>query len=243
MNTPTGQDVLLILVTQDLAVVPMMILLGLLDGEAPDGTIMLLQLVGGSIFLGLAIWIVRGGEIRLPFADRLRRDHELQVFAALLICFGFATLSGAFQLSAALGAFVAGMFVSAARETDWVREKLEPFRTVFMAFFFVSIGMLIDVDFIIQHFASLVALMVAVILTNTVINAGILRVLGRSRRESLYAGALLSQIGEFSFVLAAIGFQAGIITNIGYQYTIAIIALSLLVSTSWIALVRRSLHR
>ena len=85
-------------------------------------------------------------------------------------------------------------------------------------------------------------LVLDLIVANTAINALVMRLLGRSWRDSFYAGALLSQIGEFSFVLAAIGFQAGVITDFGYQMTIAIVAISLLVSPGWILLVKRVLR-
>jgi len=77
-----------------------------------------------------------------------------------------------------------------------------------------------------------------VILTNTFINGGILRILGENWRDSLYAGTLLSQIGEFSFVLAAVGIQAHIISDFGYQLTVAVIAMSLLISPPWIMLIK-----
>ena len=80
-----------------------------------------------------------------------------------------------------------------------------------------------------------------VLVGNTLLNGIILRLLGYRWRESLYAGAMLSQIGEFSFVLAAVGLTAGIITEIAYQYTIAVIALSLLISPFWILAARRIL--
>lgn len=163
------------------------------------------------------------------------------MFAALLICLGLSLLTGLAQLSTALGAFAAGILVTAARETKWVHHTLEPFRVIFVALFFVSIGMLVDVSFISSHTMQVILLVVAVLVGNTLLNGIILRFLGYRWRESLYAGALLGQIGEFSFVLAAVGLTAGIISDIAYQYTIAVIALSLLVSPFWILAARRIL--
>ena len=76
--------------------------------------------------------------------------------------------------------------------------------------------------------------MVAVLVINTLINGVLLRLLGYSWRQGFYAGAVLAQIGEFSFVLAAVGHQTGLITTNGYQLVLAVIALSLLVSPLWI---------
>ncbi|MDH5469945.1 MAG: cation:proton antiporter, partial [Gammaproteobacteria bacterium] len=151
-------------------------------------------------------------------------------------------LTGMAHLSTALGAFAAGILVTAARETQWVHHALEPFRVIFVALFFVSIGLLVDIPFIISHAIQVISLVVIVLVSNTFLNGLILRMLGYRWRESLYAGALLAQIGEFSFVLAAVGFTSHIISDIAYQYTIAVIALSLIVSPFWIQGARRLLH-
>ena len=163
----------------------------------------------------------------------------MQVFTALFICFGLALVTGLLELSAALGAFAAGIMVSTAKETQWVHHALEPFRVVFVAIFFVSIGMLVNPAFLLEYWPQVSLLVIAVFLSNTFINATILRASGDSWRDSLYGGALLSQIGEFSFVLAAIGFQASIISQFGYQLVIEVIAISLLLSPAWIMAVKR----
>jgi len=98
--------------------------------------------------------------------------------------------------------------------------------------------MLVDLSFIQSHWLQVGALVILVIFTNTFINGAILRMLGDTWRDSLYAGTLLSQIGEFSFVLAAVGIQSSIITDYGYQMTIAVISISLLISPPWIMFVK-----
>ena len=102
---------------------------------------------------------------------------------------------------------------------------------------------MIDPVFIANHWREIGLLVVAVLITNTFVNAGILRSLDISWRRSLLAGAMLSQIGEFSFILAAAGRQADIITDYAYQTTIAVISISLALSAPWIALVRRRVDR
>jgi CPA2 family monovalent cation:H+ antiporter-2 len=113
---------------------------------------------------------------------------------------------------------------------------------VFITLFFVSIGMLVDLRFLLDNWPQITLLVIAVFLTNTVVNAIILRLLGDTWNGSLYAGALLSQIGEFSFVLAAVGLQASIITEYSYQVVIAVIAVSLLLSPFWIMLLKKTLR-
>ena len=241
LDTQTGQNVLVILLAQDLALVPMLIGVTLMSGQGGDAATLTLQLAGAVLLVGLTAWVVRRERIHLPFAKYLRADHELQVFAALLLCFGLALASGVLRLSAMLGAFVAGIVVSAARETDWVHRSLEPFRVVFVAVFFVSVGMLIDLAFVAENLLEIAPLVAAIVGINTAINAAILKVLGSSMRRSLYGGALLSQIGEFSFVLVSVGVAAGVIAEPDYRFMISVIAISLLLSPPWITFWRYAL--
>jgi K+:H+ antiporter len=241
LGTQTGQNVLVILLAQDLVLVPMLIAVTFMSGSGADLGTLSEQLIGAAMLLGLAAWAISQERIHLPFAKYLRADHELQVFAALLLCFGLALLSGILQLSTVLGAFVAGIIVSSARETDWVHRSLEPFRVVFVAIFFVSVGMLIDLPFVRDNFLEIALLVAVIVGINTVINAAVLKGLGSSTRRSLYAGALLSQVGEFSFVLVSIGLSANVIAEHDYRMLIAVIALSLLLSPPWIAMWRVAL--
>ena len=243
LETETGQNVLGVLLFQDIAIIPMLIVISLMSGNKPDSHQIILQITGGVLMIALITYIMRQKIIHLPLAKWLKGDHEMQIFAALIICFGLSLITGLFGLSTALGAFIGGMLVGAARETQWVHHSLDPFRVIFVALFFVSIGMLVDLIFIKEHWLQIAALVIAVILTNTFINAAIIRMLGDSWPDSLYSGALLSQIGEFSFVLAAVGMQANLINNYGYQLTVTVIALSLMISPAWIALSRRLLYK
>ncbi len=134
---------------------------------------------------------------------------------------------------------MAGIVVAAARETEWFHENLQPFYVLLVAFFFLSVGLMLDLDFLLDNLPAVLLLVAAAMVTNTFINAVVLRLLGEDWRHSLFAGAVLSQIGEFSFVLASVGLAAAIIDGQTYQLTISVIALSLLASPPWIALVRR----
>jgi CPA2 family monovalent cation:H+ antiporter-2 len=242
LETRAGNNVLLILLTQDLAIVPMLIAISFLSGERPDTGMLVRQILGGVMIVSLAVFTVTRRQFRLPLARWVRSDRELQVFAALLLCFGLAYITGELGLSSALGAFVAGMIVASARETEWVHNALEPIRVIFIGILFVSMGMLIDIQFLTEYWKQVLVLVVGVFLTNTFINAVVLKALGESWQISLYSAALLAQIGEFSFVLASVGIQAGLIEGFSYQMTIAVIALSLLVSPAWIAASKKLLR-
>lgn len=236
MDTEAAQDALGILLVQDVTVIPMLIVMSMLAGPGEaNGVSAVSQITCGLAVIAVFVFLGRGGRIPLPLGETLRRDNELQVFTAFLLCFGLAWITAAAGLSTALGAFVAGLIVGSARETDWVSRSLEPMRVVFLAMFFASIGLLLDLHFIREHWVVVLALVAAALLTNTLINAVLLRGLGRRWSTALFVGALLSPIGEFSFVLAAVGRQSNVISDYAYQGVLAIMALTLAVSPLWVA--------
>ena len=241
LASKVGQGVLGVLLAQDLAIIPMLITLGLLGSGEVDGMHLIKQGIGAVLAAILFGVIVSKKQLHLPLSRWLKEDRELQLFAALGICFGLALITAWFDLSTALGAFIAGMLIGAAKETQWVHHTLESFKVLFVAIFFVSVGMLLDVKFLFSHFPQVCLLVAVALLTNTFINAVILKVANYSWKDSLYAGVLLSQIGEFSFVLSAVGWQSGIINDYGYQLALCVISLSLLVSPIWISVGRKLL--
>jgi len=236
-RTKLGQDTLGVLLAQDLALIPMLLVTGWLAGRGADGDVLAVQAAGGILAFALLAWMAAGRVVRLPLSRHLRRDRELQVFLAFGLCLGFALLFGLFQLSSALGAFLAGMLVGAARETNWVHPRLEPFRVMFVALFFVSVGLLVDVPFVRDNFLLVGGVTLAVFCGNTLINTAIFRGLGDSWTYSFFAGAHLAQIGEFSFVLAAAGAAQGLLPAFTYKLVISVIALTLVLSPAWISLV------
>jgi len=242
LNQKSGQDILGILLVQDLIIIPMLIIIGLFGGTTPSLEELSMQVLTAIVIVLTLVWALAKENFHLPFSHLLKSDKELQVFSALLICLGLSLLTGLANLSTALGAFAAGILVTAAKETHWVHHSLDPFRVIFVALFFVSVGLLVDVSFVETHLIQVLLLVLIVLVSNTFLNGLILKLLGYRWRESLYAGAILAQIGEFSFVLAAVGFSSNIITETAYQYTIAVIAISLLVSPFWIKLARRILN-
>lgn len=113
LDTPCGRDVLMVLLAQDLAVVPMLILLSLLGGKLPAIETLLLQALGAAVLIvGLGGWLATRERIAIPLLRWVRGDREFQVFAALLICFGLAFITGLLQLSTALGALLQATIIS-----------------------------------------------------------------------------------------------------------------------------------
>ena len=234
LSTKVGQNVLGILLAQDILIVPMLIVLGYLGGDEPTQIEIIKQLIGGVLIVGIIVYILKAKEIRLPFTLHIARDHEMQVFIAFTLCFGFSLITAYLELSAALGAFVGGIILSSTRSTKWIHDSLSAFKVLFVALFFVSVGMLIDLNFLKDNALSIGMLVVLVFLINSSVNFTVMKIFRVDWKSSIYAGVLLSQIGEFSFILGSIGYKAGIIQDYAYQTIISTIGLSLLLSPFWI---------
>ena len=238
LHTKMGQNILGILIVQDIIVVPLMIIIGLMSGEHVNSIEITLKVVG-AIILGAIMYFTLTRSFVVPIPKIMIENHELQVFTALAICFGLAALSSFFGLSAPLGAFFAGIIVTSFRGTDWVHQSLHPFKVVFVAMFFIYIGTLLDFTFLKENILIVALLVLVVFVINTMINTAILYLLGSKLKESFYAGSLLAQVGEFSFLLGAVGVAAGLIFEFEYNLIIAVISLSLLLSPLWISFTKK----
>jgi len=244
LDHPFGQNALSVLLMQDMAIVPMMIVIGFLGGGETDWTATGIQLVGGVLLVSLAIWMMRHPGWHIP--EALKTTVDRRVMLGLLLCFAAATLTAEIGLSAPFGAFLAGMLLHASDQADWVREHLRSLYVVFVAIFFLSIGMLVDIHDVLTHWPLMLALTLAVLVLNSGINSLILRTLGETWPMALLTGGLLGQIGEFSFLLASLGLAMGLINDASHHITVAVIALSLMLSPLWMTAIRflipRTIH-
>ena len=234
-----GKNVLAVLLTQDIFIAPLIILTALLGGGESSPAAYAKLIVGAVLFVGIVAWIYRRRKIRLPFSKVIADDHELQVFVALLFCFGGTLLSAQLGLSAGLGAFVAGMVMHAGRATGWIHDTLISFRVIFVSIFFLSVGLQIDFQFILDHSLALAVGLVVVYVTNHFVNAAVLRAFSETWREALISGALLAQIGELSFLISTTAHDSGIFEDYVYQFTISLICITLVISPFYILLTER----
>ena len=235
-KTRVGETVTGILIVQDLAIIPMLLVLGLLGDSTPGAVELTLQGLGLVTLILSIVWVIQHQRLPSLVMRIAREDEDSRFLVSLLLCFGLAFFAGLVGLSTALGAFAAGIMVRAARQTEWIHRNLEPFRVIFVGAFFVSIGMLIDLTFIRDEWLTVTLLVVVVMVSNTTINAFVFRSLGEPWRESVYSAALLAQVGELSFLLAAVGRSNGMISDFGYQATVSSIAITLTLSPAWILL-------
>jgi len=240
LESSFGQNALGVLLMQDLAIVPIMIILGLVGDNDLSWQHISVQLVGGGLLIALAVWLMRHRDLHIPNA--LLQTVDRRIMLGLLLCFSAAALTEQIGLSAPFGAFLAGMILNASDQAEWVEEHLRSLYVLFVALFFMSVGTLVDFAFVVQHIGFVLLLTLAVFVLNSGINTLVLRMLGETWTMSLLTGGLLSQIGEFSFLLASLGLSLGMLTAEGHQMAIVVIAFSLLLSPVWMLAVRRLLR-
>lgn len=253
-TTTRGRLAVALLVFQDLAVVAMVLFVPILgagtgegDGASPTELAVAL-LTAGGIIVGV---IVVARRLLPPVLERVAQTCSPEVFllTVLAICFGTAYLTAVAGVSVSLGAFLAGLVVSESRLSSQALGEILPLQILFSAVFFVSVGMLLDVRFVLAN-AGVVLLAVAVVLAvkllTTWLAVGVLRRLGTGLGAGTAVGTslLLAQVGEFSFVLETAGRGSGLspagLGEDGSQVFIAASVLLLLATPALAALGRRA---
>jgi CPA2 family monovalent cation:H+ antiporter-2 len=213
-----GRIALAILLLQDFAVVPLLVIVPLLSN---DGATTSLPLVLGNSLLkavfALTIIFIAGRVLLRPLFHFISPDHsdnsEIPIAVTLLVVLSASWGTEHFGLSLALGAFVSGILVA---ETDF-RGKAEssifPFKRLLLGLFFMSVGMKIDVMEIYAQIGTIITLSLALIILKTIIIMGLCILFGFNRGVSLHAGLLLSQGGEFAFILFGLGNEHGVLAE------------------------------
>jgi len=206
LETPHGKISLSILIFQDLAIVPMLISLPILSGAEGfsfSGILIQILFAAGAIIVILAASKFLMPKIMLHVA-RLRLK-EVFTIGILLLLIGTAYLTHLLGLSFALGAFIAGLILSESEFSYQVVADTLPLKDTFNSLFFVSIGLLLDINFVVQNWGSIILLVIGIIILKSVIITLIVKFLNYPMRVAIITGIALSQIGEFSFVLAQTG--------------------------------------
>lgn len=227
LDTPHGRTALGILIFQDLAVVPMMLLLPVLAGRAEGPGAALLLLARAAAVLAAVFFAAR---FLVPFLLRQvvrTRSRELFLLAVVAVGLGVAWLVSAAGLSLALGAFLAGLVVSESEYSHQAVSDVIPFRDVFTSFFFVSLGMLLSPTFLLDHWLVLPAVVAGVLALKTAAAGAAALVVGYPLRTALLAGLSLSQVGEFSFILAESGLDLGLLDEALHPWFLGVAVLSM----------------
>ncbi len=229
-----------VLIAQDIAVVPMLIFVSSLGGEVVDYRLIAIRMaVALALLGGLLWWFGRHMKLKVPFADAIEDKVEMLALGALAVCFTAAAISGVAGLSPAYGAFLAGIIVGNSTLRSRVIPVIEPIQSLLLVVFFLSIGLLIDLNFIAERFWQVLFVSLFVIAAKSVLNIFLLRKTGSSPQTALVAGLSMAQIGEFSFVLSSAGYAAGALGYDLFRLSIAVSAVSLLVSPLWVNVMHR----
>ncbi len=233
LQSPHGKVMIGITLVEDLIVVVLTILTPVLASLNPH------HLLGVALALGkaalillpiglLAVYLVPRSLAQVAHSQ----NKELFLLVILAICLGTAALTEAVGLSLALGAFAAGLIISASEYAHRALDQLLPLRDAFVALFFVTVGILINPRAVLQNPMLLVAVLALVIIGKFVVWTAVVKVFGYPLRTAALVGTGLTQIGEFSFILVQVAYASGLVTDGFYSATLAASLLSILINAS-----------
>lgn len=240
LKTDTGHLTIGILIAQDLAFVPMVLAVQGLGGEAFEIGVIAAKVLGSIGLLALLVWTLSNAErLHIPYLEDISRDGELLPLLALTFCFGLASLTGAMGLSAAYGAFLAGLILGNTAERHQVLEVTQPVQSLLLMVFFLSVGLLVDIDFLLEHIVKISILLLVVFFGKTVLNTTILHIFKQPWRISFVSSLVLAQLGEFAFVLSDMAASKGILQPDEQRLVISLTILSLAASPLWLTLAKQ----
>ncbi len=228
LDTAHGREVIAILVFQDLCIVPIMLLLPLAAGGTADaGAAAVDLLVGLAVMTAL---LFGGRAVVRATLDRivLLRNRELFTLCVAFVALGTALAAAGAGFSLAIGAFIAGLVISESEYGLQALSDVIPFRSLFSGVFFTSIGMLLDLGVVMQAPLAVVVGTLLLMMAKGVIATAAVVLRGRRLETSLRSGISLAQVGEFSFVLAAVGLDLELFAGNDYQVFLTAAALSLM---------------
>jgi len=222
-----GRTSLGILIFQDVAAVVIILLIPLLAG-APGTEKSFLELILQGI--GLVLFTLISARYVVPlimYQVAKTRNNELFLLSVVAIGLFVAWMTSVVGLSLALGAFLAGLIISESEYSIQALGNLIPFRDMFMSIFFISIGMLLDLNILREHFALILAATLAVLILKAAVNILSTFLIGFPLHTMILVGFSLSQVGEFSLIIAKVGFTSGLMSTLVYQEFLDVAVLSM----------------
>ena len=232
LSSEPGRVMITLTLVEDLAVVILTILLPSLNSEG--GYSQVAWKIGRALLLLIPI-VIAGWKIVPPVLARVQRacNDEISLLLALTICLVVAALTERIGLSLALGAFLAGMLLGSASFVHKLEKQTQPLRDAFVALFFVTIGMLIDPKIWPSSWHLVVLLVALVIVSKFAVWSTIARIFGYSWETSKRVGIGLTQIGEFSFILAQVSLSSGLISRAIYNATLVASLVTILANATF----------
>ena len=215
--------VMSVLILEDiLAIVMMVMLSAIAGGSNPDGE----QMLGSIVKIGffLVLWFIVGIFAIPWFLRSVRKlvNNETLLIVALGLCCGMAVLSTKVGFSSAFGAFVMGSILAETVEAEKIIKLVEPVKNLFGAIFFVSVGMLVDPKILVEYALPILALVCTILVGQAILGTLGFMLGGESLKSAMRCGFSMSQIGEFSFIIASLGLSLGVISNFLYPVVVAV---------------------
>ncbi|WP_296021967.1 monovalent cation:proton antiporter-2 (CPA2) family protein [uncultured Agrobacterium sp.] len=232
LSTLKGQRIIAILLFEDLAIVPLLVLVTFL-GSGGEEVAMSERLLSFGIALAATVALVFAGRYLLNPLFRLLAAsgaREVMTAAALLVVLGSALLMQVSGLSMAMGAFLAGVLLSESAFRHQLEADIEPFRGILLGLFFLGVGMAIDLSVIATNWKIVVVGVFAYMLVKALLIYSVARVVGTCRREAIERAALMAQGGEFAFVLYSAAATAGILNAEANAVLTAMIIISMILT-------------
>ena len=231
LETPHGRAVLATLIYQDIGVVPVMLMAPLLAGGSGNGLAAIASLIGRIVIVavfGYAAyrWVV-------PWVlERITRTRSSEAFllGVFMLCVGIAVFTQSLGLSLALGAFLAGFILSESDYSHQAVAVMLPFRDVLMSLFFVSIGMLLDIDYLARHPLEIGLLTLGVVVIKPLVGIGAGLLQGLPLRGAVLAGMAIGQVGEFSLVATKAAVGTGLLGSEIFQMVLDVAVLSMVLT-------------
>ena len=231
LNSRHGRLSIGILLFQDLAVIPILVLIPALGAHSGD----LANILGLSLIKTVVLLFVlfKFGKTVINYWFELvaaQRSRELFIMNVLMVTLLLAAATKLAGLSYALGAFIAGMLISETRYRYQVESDIAPFRDILLGLFFISVGMLLDISFMLNHIGLVLALLIGFVLFKAAVVAVLTKLFGYEVGVGIRTGIILAQAGEFSFVLLALGLEQKLIGGDELQIVLAASLISMIIA-------------
>ena len=215
--------VMSVLILEDiLAIVMMVMLSAIASGNNPDGG----QMLGSVVKIGffLVLWLVVGIFAIPIFLRNVRKliNAEVLLIVSLGLCCAMAVFSTKVGFSSAFGAFIMGSILAETVEAEKIEKLVEPVKNLFGAIFFVSVGMLVDPNILVDYALPIIVLVLTILIGQAVFGSFSFMLGGESLKSAMRCGFSMAQIGEFSFIIASLGLSLGVISDFLYPVVVAV---------------------
>ena len=215
--------VLSVLIIEDILAIVMMVMLSTLAVSQRFEGMQMIGSIAKLVFF-LVLWLVVGIYVIPLFLKKVRRlmGDETMLIVALGLCFGMVVLAAAVDFSPAFGAFIMGSILSETVEATRIEHLVEPVKNLFGAIFFVSVGMMVDIQLIVEYAVPILTIIAAIMVGQTIFGTMGFLLAGQPLKVAMQCSFSMTQIGEFAFILAALGTSLGVTSDYLYPIVVAV---------------------